>query len=354
VSKPAPTAPLLPPTRPRVVASFMLRGFWDEMDKRGVSSAELERRSGVSPPRRGDFLSVVTEQDMHRLFEVGMVLSGDSTLGLSVARATGAASFHLIGHIVLASATLPQAIRFAARAAPHLGLRAPRILELESGQLGFGMFAADTMSRSPGARVEAELTAVLLHDVALYFLDSKFGMPSVHFAFPTPSDLNPYRSTFPGEVHFDEPGIFVRFASKALRRRRSGADPTLLQQLLNLAEEQYAGANADEDWTSRVRRALRGHPAPRLIQADTIAEQLGVSARALSRRLAHESVSLSALVDEVLYERARALLRRPGTTSAQVAAALGYAELSSFFRAFRRWSGGLTPNRHRRKPGTAP
>ncbi len=327
----------------------MLRGFWDEMDKRGVSLSELERVSSVAPPRRGDFLSVVSERDMHQLFEAGMALTGDPALGLSVGRAMGAASFHLIGHIVLASATLPQAIKFAARAEPHLGMRAPSIRELPNGQLGFGLFAADEQSASPGARVEAEMTAVLLHDVALYFLDSKHGKPSVHFAFPAPADLSAHRSTFPGALHFDAQGTFVMFPSKALRRRRSGADPSLLRQLFRLAEEQYGGAaGADEDWASRVRRALRSQSAPRLIPAESIAEQLGVSARALSRRLAREGVSFSALIDETLYERAQALLRRPGTTAAQVAVALGYAELSSFFRAFRRWSGGLTPSEHRR------
>jgi AraC-like DNA-binding protein len=331
-----------------MVPRFMLRGFWDELDKRGISFSELERESGVSPPRRGDFLSVVSEQDMHRLFEVGMQLSGDATLGLSVGRAMGVTGFHLIGHIVLASATLAQAIKFAAHAEPHVGMRAPRIKELEAGLLGFGLFEEER-NTTPGARVETEMTAVLIHDVALHFLDSKFKRPSVHFALATPTDLTPYRVTFPGELHFGAQGTFVSFPSKALRRRRSGADPALLQQLFRLAEEQYAGADANEDWTSRVRRALRGQAAPRLVTADTLAEQLGVSVRTLSRRLAREGVSLSGITDEVLYERAQSLLRRPSATSASVAAALGYAELSSFFRAFRRWSGGLTPSAQRRR-----
>ena len=330
-----------------MVPRFMLRGFWDELDKRGVSLTELEQQSGVAPPRRGDFLSVVPEQDMHRLFEVGLQLSGDATLGLSVGRAMGATSFHLIGHIVLASSTLPQAIKFAARAEPHVGMRAPRIKDLGQGVAGFGLFGEER-STSAGARVEAEMTAVLLHDVALYFLDAKVQNPAVHFAFSEPLDLAPYRMTFPGEVQFDAPGTYVSFPSKALRRRRSGADPTLLQQLFRLAEEQYAGADAGEDWTGRVRRALRGHTAPRLVTSESLAEQLGISARALARRLAGEGVSLSEVIDEVLYARAQYLLHRPGATAAGVAVALGYAELSSFFRAFRRWSGGLTPGEHRR------
>jgi AraC-like DNA-binding protein len=45
-----------------------------------------------------------------------------------------------------------------------------------------------------------------------------------------------------------------------------------------------------------------------------------------------------------LYGRARELLARPALAIAEVASSLGYAELSSFYRAFRRWSGGHTPN----------
>lgn len=80
-----------------------------------------------------------------------------------------------------------------------------------------------------------------------------------------------------------------------------------------------------------------------------MARQLGVSVRGLARRLAREGENLTSLLDEALYERAQALLRRPDATVAQVAEALGYAELSSFFRAFRRWSGGLTPSGFRRQ-----
>jgi AraC-like DNA-binding protein len=343
-----PPAPLPPQPSPRTVASFKLRGFWDEMAKRGVSIAELQRLTGASPPHHGDYTSVVTEPDMHHLFEVGMRLSGDTTLGLSVGRAIGAASFHLLGLMALASATLPQAVSLAARADLHSAARAPRIENVGDGQLGFGLFSPKTIHTRPGARFEAEMTAALLYEVELYFLDRKFGTPSVHFAFPAPADASAYRMAFPGGVHFGAPGTFIVFPSKAMRRRRSGSDPNLLRQLSRLAEEQYTGARPDESWSSRVRGSLRNQPAPRLTSADAIAKQFGLSPRALSRRLSSEGKSLSELLEEVLYERAKALLLRPRSTSAQVAEALGYAEVSSFFRAFRRWSDGLTPSSYKR------
>src|SRR5262249_11576553 len=155
---------------------------------------------------------------------------------------------------------------------------------------------------------------------------------------------------FPG-LEFDADGTFILFPRAALDRRRVGVDPMLPQQLLQLAQDQYGTTHpdVDADWTERVRGALRAHTVPRLVDAEILARQFRVSRRSLARRLAREGVSLSTLIDEALYERARTLLRRPSATVKDVAEALGYVELSSFLRAFRRWSGGLTPSEYRER-----
>jgi AraC-like DNA-binding protein len=259
----------------------------------------------------------------------------------------GATGFHLVGHLVLASATLSEALELAVRVQPQLRKRKPVVSELADGSLRLGFARVDPPLRA-GARIEAELAAVLMHDVVLHFFaDLTHACPRVELPFAAPVDASAYRRAFPGGVRFDAEGTFVCFQRSALALRRSGADAALLEHLTQLAIDQYAVADTTEDWTSRVRRALRSHVAPRQLDLCALARQLGVSERGLSRRLAREGSSLSALQEEALYERAQTLLRRPGATAAQVAEALGYAELSSFFRAFRRWSGGLTPNAYR-------
>lgn len=329
----------------------MLRGFWDELDRRGISLRELERLSGMRRPRRNDLLSTVPVDAMHRFFEAGLKLSGDETLGLSVGRAIGVASLHLIGLIALGSSSLKEAVDLIVRAQPQLARRAPLLVTASDGRLRLGFLSAAAVL-GPGARVEAQLTAVLLHDTARHFLvngsiNGSCGLPVVQFPYPAPRDVAQYRHFFPGGVEFDGEGTFVTFPQKALVPRRSGADPALLQRLFDLAQTDYGGASADDDWTCRVRRALQAHAAPRLIDSAVLADQLGVSVRGLARRLASEGTSLSKIEDEVLFERAKALLHKPSLTTTKIADLLGYAEVSSFFRAFRRWSGGLTPSEYR-------
>ena len=97
----------------------MLRGFWDEVEKRGVSRAQLEYASGAPYPRTGDFASTISESAMHSLFEAAESLTRDPALGLTAGRAIGASGFHLIGHLSLACTNLAARLRpFSARVSP--------------------------------------------------------------------------------------------------------------------------------------------------------------------------------------------------------------------------------------------
>lgn len=331
-----------------VMPAFLVRGVWDELHTRGVSLSELERLSGVPRPRGDEFSSTISDQEAYRLYEAAVALTGDEALGISIGSAMSVASLHLVGQLFVASVTLRQAIELAVRAERHIRQRAPCVEDRPHGEVRLG---SHQPRLSGGARVDAEMTGVFMAKLVAPFLKHPSEVLTVQLPFPAPQDTSPYERAFPGRVEFDADGTFIVFPRAALDRRRIGVDPMLSKQLLQLAQDQYGTtlAEVDSDWVQRVRRALHAHAAPRLVDPETLARQFRLSKRGLSRRLAHEGVSLSALIDEALYERARRLLRRPAATAREVAEVLGYSELSSFFRAFRRWSGGLTPNECRQR-----
>ena len=333
----------------RHVSAFMLRGFWDELEKRNVSAVELERQSRVARPRSGDFHSTVAENDMHRLLEVGVALTGDQTLGLTVGRAMGTASFHLLSHMVLASGNLAEAVELAARAQPHLRRHPPALQDLGNGRLRLGFFRRTSGRATLGAQVEAEMTGVLLHETLLHFYArGSSELPVMQFAHAAPARAEHYREFFPGGVQFDADGTFVVAPRAALVQHRTGADGALLARLFKLTQEFFGSADDDDAWVGRVRNALRVHPTPALVDCTALASDMVLSTGALARRLARAGWSFTRVLEEVSYELADALLRR-GARASEVANALGYAELSSFFRAFRRWSDGLTPSEYRRR-----
>lgn len=79
-----------------------------------------------------------------------------------------------------------------------------------------------------------------------------------------------------------------------------------------------------------------------------IARGLGLSARSFHRRLSDHGMSFQTLTEETRRELAEGLLRDEGHSLAEIAFLTGFAEQSSFTRAFKRWV-GTTPASYRKE-----
>lgn len=100
-------------------------------------------------------------------------------------------------------------------------------------------------------------------------------------------------------------------------------------------------------FTQRVRERLQeGLQSGLLPDSEDLAHALAMSPRTLSRRLQDEGQSLSHLVDQVRMQRAQQLLLEGHLPLQAVARASGFADASSFARAFKRTT-GQTPAEHR-------
>lgn len=103
----------------------------------------------------------------------------------------------------------------------------------------------------------------------------------------------------------------------------------------------------DRDWSSYVQRLTYRL----LLQGDCsqkqVAAALGVSNRTLVRKLANCRVSYQQLIEGARFSASRTLMRETNLPISEIAVALGYNEVSSFTRAFRRWS-GMAPSQWRK------
>ncbi len=78
------------------------------------------------------------------------------------------------------------------------------------------------------------------------------------------------------------------------------------------------------------------------------AEALGISERSLARRLREQGQTFDGLVDDVRREKALQAVADSSSSLPEIAEALGFAEVSTFYRAFRRWT-GMPPVRWRKQ-----
>jgi AraC-like DNA-binding protein len=102
----------------------------------------------------------------------------------------------------------------------------------------------------------------------------------------------------------------------------------------------------DATFASLVSAVLREHLAQERITAKEVATYLATSVRTLQRRLGAEGISLTALHERVRRERSAELLLDSSIRVAEVAGRLGYADASTFTKAFKRWY-NVTPGQFR-------
>ncbi|WP_320668671.1 AraC family transcriptional regulator [Patulibacter defluvii] len=130
----------------------------------------------------------------------------------------------------------------------------------------------------------------------------------------------------------------VVIAAARLARPSPMADP-VAHAVCRLESERLVGARArGTTTTERVRLRLLAEPDQR-ITVEQVAGDLFLSPRALRRRLAEEGSSFRRVRRLVLVGVAAELLQGGSQPVAEVGRRLGFADATSFSRAFARWTG---------------
>jgi AraC-like DNA-binding protein len=79
-----------------------------------------------------------------------------------------------------------------------------------------------------------------------------------------------------------------------------------------------------------------------------------LSARSLQRKLQEHDTSFQEVVNDLRRDMASRYLAESRVSVAEVAFLLGFAEVSNFHRAFKRWTGRTPAEWRKRKAATSP
>ncbi|OBG83471.1 hypothetical protein A5699_04215 [Mycobacterium sp. E802] len=164
----------------------------------------------------------------------------------------------------------------------------------------------------------------------------------VHFAFPTPVSLEPYR-VFGQPPVFDAEANFIEVHRDALDLPIPQADPHAAAATEEQCRQLLAERLARSGYAGRVRDRLVQTPSqpPAL---EVIAHELHMSSRTLRRHLEREGTSYRSLLDEVRERLAEELLAIGALSVAEIGQRLGYADTPTFTAAFKRWKDGTPPS----------
>ena len=98
----------------------------------------------------------------------------------------------------------------------------------------------------------------------------------------------------------------------------------------------------DNSLVSRIRSMIKHDVDGQFPEFELVADKLHLTTATLRRRLRSEGSSYQQLKDDIRRDTAIHLLSRGTVSMEQVAENVGFSEPTSFFRAFKRWT-GVTP-----------
>ena len=263
---------------------------------------------------------------------------------VELARALGPEVFGVAGQVVLRADDLDHAARLSERLV-GLGDTGVVMTREERGDLvGLGI------SHRPEV-VAMRFPIELMMGYSYRFLCHAAGAPlpvvAVTFAHTAGYPVGQYEALFGAPVRFGAPTSAIWLPRAALRTPLASRDPVARRYLEAHAEQLLAALPAERPSSpppllAQLREAIALELAPSGAELARVARRVALSTRTLQRRLEELGTGYQELVDDVRAAAARALLRDRARSIVDVAFELGYADLRSFYRAFRRWT-GATP-----------
>jgi AraC-like DNA-binding protein len=161
----------------------------------------------------------------------------------------------------------------------------------------------------------------------------------VELACERPADPGPWVAAFAAPVRFAVPLTRVVYSSSASEIAGVTSDAGLARILGRHADELLARLGDRTRWSGRARDAIAVQLRDGNVGIASVATAMAVSARTLQRRLREEGTTFEAALDETRFALATSYLRDPTLAVAEIAWLVGYAEIATFYRAFRRWTG---------------
>lgn len=317
-------------------SSTLRRLLYEALAELGMDPTDTYRRVYAGVPVSVPRLESREEHDnAPRFWQALAGISGDIDIGLHLGEVMQPRPMDVVGYLLLTARDLRQGLQAFIRFQHILSGGFAAKLE-EEGELV--RLVIDLNYRGVGSlRQQMECLALLLHKMLAGVCVGGLPLLGVEFRHPAPRRLHEHRRLLGLEPKFSQPRDALLLPRALLAQPLRSASPRLFEVLTAEAERQL-GELVENQLMARVRYWLELNLGLASCNLVACAQALDISRGSLQRALSEQGSSFRALHDEVRRLRAVRLLEG-GQGVREVARACGFAELSPFYRAFRRWQG---------------
>lgn len=312
--------------------------------ERGISTESLFDRTGIDPSVLESTEASFTGEQFRTLINNALALTRDPDFGISYGLRLSIGTHGLLGYGFMCSQTIESALE----------------LMIKYHKLVFSIIEMqlDRQPERPVLRVEL---APGMQDIEPVIVDSFFSglhttarflmgnAPSiirearVRHARPRPAFA--YEQVFDYPVRFGCSANELVFRADILKTPMPTHDPRSTKMVMAHCERQLRELTEYHHLPCRVEKLLRASQS-QLPGLEELAQQLHMHPRTLGRQLGKYDTSYRLLLDKVRAERALEYLAYGDLSIEDIALKLNFNNTSSFYRAFKRWT-GHTPRYYR-------
>jgi AraC-like DNA-binding protein len=310
----------------------------------GVDRADLLKAAGLTEAQLRDPDARIPLSTMARLWRAAADRLPDPALGLSLGAATRAREMGLVGYTMVFSRTIGAALgrfaRYSRIVSDALVVHLDAIPEAT-------WVRVDVQPALRAFRPAADARLAALIAVCRQLSGTRLVPLSVQFPYRRPADVRAYEEFFRAPLEYGVMSTACLLAAEDLARPVVTSDEPLAGYLERLADQALGALTSERSVHDQVRRVLWPELSDGVPDLNQTAHTLGLGPRTLQRRLRGEQTTFAGVLAELRREMAQPLLRDGDLAVSEIAFLLGYEDVTSFQRAFRRWF-GVSPRAFRR------
>ncbi|WP_434604237.1 AraC family transcriptional regulator [Pseudomonas sp. R1-7] len=332
-----------------LVSPFLLQTLVEVVADKGFDAAILCRGLGFGLDDLQDPTHRISHRQAVVMIQRALKLLPDQGLGLWVGDRNVLGTLGLLGHVLSLCETLRDVFALGVRYQRTTG----GIAQISAEEVG-DRIKVEATCQLPFAEVqvfavEEFFASVLVYGRALAGPD--FKPQAVEFIHAAPPYAGEYQRILGPAVRFGCRSNRMLIDACWLDMRLQSHHPLALRQALALLELEAAEVHQKIDLIQAVERAIARDLA-RGSHIDKIACDLNMSSRTLRRRLTEHNLTFEALLEQVRRGRTLSLLANLELSIERITEEVGYSDVRSFRRAFRRWT-GMSPSAFRNEDAEA-
>ena len=201
-------------------------------------------------------------------------------------------------------------------------------------------------SYNEGTRHDIEFSLAIAVASLSKMLGKNWQPIRVNFTHAMEGSIDEYKKILGTEVYFKQKNNSIIIDDTCLKAPINDSNPQLMNMLCQQADQILCEIEDKEDFIKQVRLSMTTHLGDGSYTINTLCQHFNITTRTLHRHLKKYNTSYKTLREQIILNLAKEALLKTDASVTEISLQLGYAESSSFVRAFNRL-GGMTPLQYR-------